>query len=183
MAQRKQIFNMTRVVLIAVIVVMFPSLHYSQIRPSNGLASQLLADDEDAATVAREERLSIEEVTQRLRLRSVDLNSDGLKDAILSGLICGQNCTYWIYRRTENFWSSIPIEASAQDLKLLATKTNGYFDLLATHYWTCCEASLMMYRFDGTKYAMTSCKTQLDGYTDRHGVYRRYRMPKISDGC
>lgn len=174
---------MARFLLVAVIVVMLPGLLYPQLRTSNELASQLLADDEDAATVAREERLSIEEVTQRLRLRSVDLNSDGLKDAILSGLICGQNCTYWIYRRTEKSWSIIPIEASAQDLKLLATKTNGHLDLLATHYWTCCEASLMTYRFDGTKYTMTSCKTQIDGYTDRRGVYRRYRTPKISDGC
>lgn len=172
---------MMKVLVLCLIVAPF-TVVFSQ-HPTKKLAEQLLADEELASTVARNDGLSIDEVVKKIDAKSIDLNRDGKPEFILSGLICGQNCSYWIYRQEKHLFIKIPFEGSFQNLKVLATKINGYQDLVGTRYWTCCEASLITYQFDGSGYVESICKTQLDGYTDRRSVYRRYKFPKITVGC
>jgi hypothetical protein len=172
---------MIKLLIFCLIIAPF-SVVFSQ-HPTKKLAEQLLTDDELASTVVRNDGLSIDEVVRKIKAQSIDLNRDSKPEFILSGLICGQNCSYWIYRQEKDSYLKIPFEGSFQDLKVLATKTKGYQDLLGTRYWTCCEASLMTYQFDGSGYVETICKTQIDGYTDRRGIYRRYKFPKVTVGC
>ncbi len=150
-------------------------------RPPKALADQLLSDDSVASDVARNSGYSTDEVIKQLTVKATDLDGDGRPEFILAGLICGQNCSHWIYRQRGKLFERIPFEGTFLDLKVLATSTKGYRDLLGRMFLNCCEGGLQTYQFDGREYKPTICKIEKYGYTDRRGVYRRYKYPRITD--
>lgn len=149
--------------------------------PPRALAEQLLIDDSVASDVARNSGYSIVEVIKQLNVRAVDIDGDGRLEFILSGLICGQNCSHWIYRQRGKSFERIPFEGSFTELKVLATSTKGHKDLLGRVFLNCCEGGLQTYQFNGTEYKPTICKIEKYGYTDSKGTYRRYKYPRVSD--
>lgn len=149
--------------------------------PSKAIVEQLLIDDVVASDLARNSGYSTGEVIKQLTVKAADLDGDGRSEFILSGLICGQNCSHWIYRQRGKSFDRIPFEGTFLDLKVLATSTKGYRDLLGHVFLNCCEGGLQTYQFDGTEYKPTICKIEKYGYTDRRGIYRRYKKPRISD--
>lgn len=150
-------------------------------RPTKALVDQLLTDDPVAADTARNLGYSTNEVIKQLTVRAVDLDGDGRSEFILSGLICGQNCSHWIYRQRGKSFERIPFEGSFTDLKVLATSTKGHRDLLGSIFLNCCEGGLETYQFNGIEYKPTICRIEKYGFTDRRGRYRKYKYPKVED--
>ncbi|HMM80519.1 MAG TPA: hypothetical protein PKC65_10900 [Pyrinomonadaceae bacterium] len=150
-------------------------------RPTKALVDQLLRDDSNAADIVRNSGYSTSDVIKQLTAKAVDLDGDGLAEFILSGLICGQNCSHWIYRKRRNLFEQIPFEGSFLELKVLATSTNGFRDLRASIFLNCCEGGLETYQYNGSEYKPTICKIEKYGYTDKRGVYRKYKYPRIED--
>ena len=177
------LFSLLRKLFLFAALIMIVATAVLAQHPSKSLTQQLIDDDEGVAEMIRNNGLTLVEVMNQLKAKSTDLNDDGVPESILSGFMCGQNCTYWIYRRVGPAWKKIPFNGLFQDLRVLPSRSHGYHDLFGTRYWTCCEASLITYQFDGSGYVETGCKTQKDGYTDRRGAYRRYRFPRITVGC
>lgn len=150
-------------------------------RPTKALVDQLLSDDSEAANIARNSGYSTNDVIRQLTAKAIDLDGDGRSEFILSGLICGQNCSHWIYRRRGKSFERIPFEGSFTGLKVLATSTNGHKDLRGSVFLNCCEGGLETYQFNGTGYRPTICKIEKYRFTDRRGVFRKYKYPKIDD--
>ena len=148
------------------------------------LVTALLSDDEEVATSVRRDGLSLDEAVKKITVRAVDLNGDGKPEYILSGLMCGmQNCSYSLYKADGTTYKRIPLVGYFTGIKILATKTNGYSDLLGYEFINCCEGGLQTYQFNGTGYEPTICKIEKYGYTDSRGKYHLYKFPRIQPNC
>ncbi len=147
------------------------------------LARQLIKDDGDIANYVRNTRMSVSSAAKELKTKKVDLNEDGKVEFIVSGLICGQNCSHWIYQKDRNKYIQIPFSETLISLDALKTKTKGYRDLLGRMFLNAAEGALYTYKFDGFKYVVSSCSLEQYGYVDKAGEFHNYKIPKIKKGC
>lgn len=171
---------MLRLILCFTFLMSFFQFNYAQI-VSKELVKQIIEDSKDVSDYVKNSKMSISEVIKELKASKVDLNSDGNPEYIVFGLICGQNCSHWIYQKDGSKFIQIPFEgwSSYLSLDLLKTKTKGYRDLLGTIFLNCCEEGLETYKFNGFKYVISKCLVKTYGYTDTRGKYQTYKKPKI----
>ncbi len=168
--------------LFPLLFLFIPSVSYAQSTPIE-LAKQLLKDDVMVKELAEMDGLSLSQVTKRLSSRKIDLNGDGVVEYIVSGIGCGNaNCPTWLYRKSGNKYIQIPVEneLSATSVETRRTKTNGYLDLTAKTHGGGGEGTLLVHKFNGSKYVVKECFDIKSGYFDGSGNYREYKTPKVT---
>jgi hypothetical protein len=147
---------MFRNFLITLLLLSFAQLANAQKTPRE-LAQQIIKDNTDVREVVQNTQMKLGAVIKELKAQKVDLNGDGNFEYIVSGLICGQNCSHWIYQKDGTKFIQIPFNGTFTDLKVLSNKTKGYSDLRGRVFLNCCEGALQTYKFDGFKYVPSAC--------------------------
>jgi hypothetical protein len=180
-SENKKIIMFRSFLMISLLLI-FAQLVNAQNTPRE-LARQLIKDNPDVREVVQNTNMTLDAVIKELNSKKVDLNGDGNLEYIVSGLICGQNCSHWIYQKDRAKFVQIPFEGTFTDLDILPTKTKGYRDLRGRMFLNAAEGALQTFRFDGFKYVPSSCSLEIYGYTDRRGNYHTYKTPRIKKGC
>src|SRR5205085_8286884 len=92
-----------------------------------------------------------------LKVKAVDLNGDGRPEFIIEGddgpkecLRGNRNFPTWLYRRTASGYELLL--KAGNELKPLATSTNGYRDLENSGGLGAFESLTIVFKFDGNKY-------------------------------
>ena len=90
----------------------------------------------------------------------VDLNNDGVKEAIVGGkdgLVNGaNNQAIWIVQKIGKT-HKILLQDSFEDYEIKKNATNGYQDVFTKHHDSCCSSSQTTYKFSGGKYQESKC--------------------------
>lgn len=93
--------------------------------------------------------------------KSVDLNNDGIKEAVVRGknsLLCGGtgNCPIWIYEKTGARYKKL-LFTGGETLEVKSNSANGYRNIFVRVHDSCCSSYLYTYKFDGEKYKESMC--------------------------
>lgn len=171
---------MFRLMAFLILLVIFVQYNSAQTIPRE-LVKQIIEDNKDVNDYVKNSKMSLSEVIKELKASKIDLNSDGNPEYIVFGLICGQNCSHWVYQKDGSKFIQIPFAGwgSYLSLEVLKTKTKGYRNLRGTIFLNCCEEGLETYTFNGFKYVVSKCLIKVFSYTDGRGKTHTYKTPKI----
>jgi len=146
------------------------------------LASQLVKDDSGVREKMRDNRWTVSNVAKEVNyLKFVDLNADGVDELIFSGIVCGTaNCQTWIYRKIGAKYEQIPFDASAVDLKVLASRSSGYSDISIEGRGSAVESEVHIHKFDGRKYDVKECFSKNWAlFNTRTGKWTELKTPRV----
>jgi hypothetical protein len=91
----------------------------------------------------------------------IDLNNDGIKDAIVGGkdgLVNGaNNQTIWIVQKIGRNYKVL-LRESAEDYEIKKTTTNSFRDIFIKHHMSCCSSYQTTYKFSKGKYRENKCQ-------------------------
>lgn len=90
----------------------------------------------------------------------VDLNNDGKKEAIVSGidgLVNGaNNRSIWFVQKIGRDYKVL-LEESVEDYEIKKSVTNGFQDIFTKHHMSCCSSYQSTYKFSKGKYREGRC--------------------------
>lgn len=146
--------------LVAFLLITVSSFSQSPPAPisiPSGLLQQLIRDDYRVKICVGEYPGGQADLAESLQAKHIDLNGDARPEYIIIGDDGPKHCLLgertfptWLYRRTPSGYELLLTDAN--DIKPLATSTNGYRDLDSFAALGAFEAVGVIYKFDGRRY-------------------------------
>lgn len=109
-----------------------------------------------------------------LDVKTIDLNRDGRKEFLVRGKdipLCGGtgNCLFWIFQKGRTRVRVLLAASDYADMaemgdQLLASRTQGYADILLKGHFTAAATGYYTYRFDGSRYIESRCMYDVPNY-------------------
>ena len=146
-----------------------------------------IAELDEVSFCMEADNLSIKQFAAKFfDVKAANLDGKGQPELIIvaNGPCYGASGTQvWIYRKVGTRWEQLFNSPAQQQMITVAkTSTNGLRDIFRDS-GNIFVRYVRTYRFNSSKYIGKECFTKTYGYTDRSGVYRKYKTPKIAKGC
>jgi hypothetical protein len=144
-----------------------------------------LLNDEDFIDELTYDNLETFDCSENFRVKKIDLNGDRKPEFVVQGLdkyLCSPtgNCSFWIYRKTENGYEQILEASDVQQYNFGRTLNNGYLDLTTFMHGSAFDSDLSVYRFDGDMYRLKECGERSYSYLDKKGQFHIRKRPLIT---
>jgi hypothetical protein len=110
----------------------------------------------------------------------IDLNGDEKKElAVQTPCVAVGNCELEIYIKTSRSYKTLLLGSMIQDIKILKTKTKGFYDLkLGTHN-SASSHYYQLFKFNGKEYLAQKCWWEDYTYLDSKGKLHELKKPII----
>lgn len=93
------------------------------------------------------------------------------------------NCEFELFKKSGETYQKLLSAEMVQTIKVLKTKTNGYFDLELKTHNSAYDSYHRIYAFDGKSYRRKKCRFETYQILDAKGNAVELQNPKITNGC